>query len=65
MCGQTTEMSKWKDMVGGSDLDYIRHLEAALRCACTRLTKFPPLFEEDFWFSFLLYFADHEKHIEI
>ncbi len=69
--GFTTKMSEWKGKTGFlfSDVDYIRHLEAALRCACDWIADTPgqdfeKIKPKDAWFDYFLYEVDHAKNIE-
>jgi hypothetical protein len=66
--GYTTKMTEWKKKTGFSDVDYIRHLEAALKLACDRIADSAQSFEEAKtnydWFYYYLYEADHSKVIE-
>jgi len=67
--GFTTKMSEWKEKTGFSDVDYIRHLETALRCACDWIADYPgqdfeKIKPEDEWFDYFLYEANHDNNIE-
>jgi len=67
--GFTTKMTEWKERTGFSDVDYTRHLEAALRCACDWIADisgqdFEKMKPGDEWFDYFLYSIDHSKNIE-
>ena len=57
--GLTVGMSKWMEKVGGSDTDYIKNLEDALKAACKKIADGDQLYEdaksEDGWFDYFLY----------
>jgi len=66
--GYTIEMTKWKRKTGLGDIDYIKHLEAALRKACMYIADSPHSFEkakcEDDWFNYFMYKVDLSNYYE-
>ena len=59
----TIKAREWKNRTGYSDLDYVRHLEAALLLACETIAMESQEDEAE-CFEYYLYEADHSKHIE-
>ena len=70
--GYTTTQTKWNKIKGGSDVDYTKHLEAALRCACKDMINAGKYNDEcelnekiSDLFDYYLFETDHKGNIEL
>lgn len=62
--GPTIKATAWKERTGFySDIDYIRHLEAAFLMACERIAEEGQMDEKE-CFEYFLYELDNSKYIE-